>query len=63
MTYPVKLKNIDEDEVINNINEEYFYSNEKPTQFSHVQLKKPLNFDVSVSQLRTLPSYIGPVKL
>ena len=46
MTYPVKLKNIDEDEVINNINEEYFYSNEKPTQFSHVQLKKPLNFDV-----------------
>ena len=31
MTYPVKLKNIDEDEVINNINEEYFYSNEKPT--------------------------------
>lgn len=28
-----------------------------------MQLKKPLNFDVSVSGLRTLPSYIGPVKL
>lgn len=26
-------------------------------------LKKPINFDFSVSGLRTLPSYIGPVKL
>lgn len=28
-----------------------------------MQQRKPLNFDVSVSGLRTLPSYIGPVKL
>ena len=43
--------------------ESFFYSNERPTEFSKVSLKKPLNFDFAISGLRTLPSYIGPVKV
>ena len=62
MNYPVIMKNI-EDGNNRNIHEEYFYTNEKSSEFTHCSLKKPLNFDVSVAALRTLPSYIGPVKL
>ena len=56
------MKNI-EDDALANLDEEYFYSNEKPSEFSHVTIKKPLNFDVSIGGLRTLPSYIGPIKI
>ena len=60
--YPFNIKAVDQNEA-KKLHEEYFYSNEKPTQFSKVSLKRPLNFDFSISGLRTLPSYIGPVKL
>lgn len=40
-----------------------FFSNEKKTIFKKVSLKEALNFDIQISGLRTLPSYIGPVKL
>ena len=63
MNYPVKLRNINQSDSKKHIDEDYFHSNEKSTEFSHCALRKPLNFDVSVAALRTLPSYIGPVKL
>lgn len=62
MNYPLKMKNIASEEVIK-INQLYFHSNEKPTEFVHIRIKKPLNFDISVTGLRTLPSYVGPIKL
>ncbi len=40
-----------------------FIPNELETQFVKLKKKEPKNMDITLAQLRTLPSYIGPVKI
>lgn len=48
---------------LQNIKEQFYIENEETSDFQAVKAGEPINLDFSIIGMRTLPSYIGPLKL